>query len=184
MLDLDASDAASQAFDRLLHKAHALGREVLAVFAAEVDRDARFPREAFTALRQARLLSAYVPREYGGMGLNIVQVSRLCEALGQYCASSAMIYAMHLIQVACVVHHARESAYFRAYLARLVEEQRLMASATTEVGVGGDLRTSLCAVEVAGDSFRLTKKAPVISYGESADDILVTCRRAPDATAH
>jgi acyl-CoA dehydrogenase len=56
-----------------------------------------------------------------------------------------------------------------------------MASATTEVGVGGDQRTSLCAVEVTGDSFRQTKKAPVISYGEAADDILVTCRKSPDA---
>jgi acyl-CoA dehydrogenase len=168
-------------FDRLLQKAHALGREVLAPCAAEVDRDARFPREAFDALRQARFLSAYVPQEYGGMGLDVVQVARLCEALGQYCGSSAMIYAMHLIQVACLVHHAQGSAFFRDYLRRLVQEQRLIASATTEVGVGGDLRTSLCAVEVAGDSFRLTKKAPVISYGETADDLLVTCRRAPDA---
>ena len=65
-----------------------------------------------------------------------------------------MIYAMHRIQVACVVHHAQESAYFRDYLRQLVEEQRLMASATTEVGVGGDLRSSLCAVEVDGDAFR------------------------------
>ena len=62
-------------------------------------------------------------------------------------------------------------------------EERLIASATTEVGVGGDLRTSLCAVEVVGDSFRLTKQAPVISYGEAADDILVTCRRSPEAGA-
>jgi acyl-CoA dehydrogenase len=92
-----------------------------------------------------------------------------------------MIYAMHQIQVACLVHHAGPSAYFRGYLRRLVEEQRLIASATTEVGVGGDLRTSLCAVEVAEGRFRLTKKTPVISYGEAADDILVTCRRAPDA---
>src|SRR5260370_29673680 len=117
------------------------------------------------------------------MGLNVVQVACICEVLGQYCGSSAMIYAMHLIQVACVVHHAQQSAYFRDYLRQLVEEQRLIASATTELGVGGDLRTSLCAVEVVGDSFRLTKKAPVISYGEAADDILVTCRRAPDASA-
>jgi alkylation response protein AidB-like acyl-CoA dehydrogenase len=53
------------AFERLLHKTHTLGREVLAVFAAEVDRDARFPREAIEAMRQARLLSAYVPEEDG-----------------------------------------------------------------------------------------------------------------------
>src|SRR5947209_650343 len=176
-----SADGANQAFQRLLQQAHALGREVLAPRAAEVDRDARFPREAFDGLKQARFLSAYVPREFGGAGRNVVQVARLCEALGQYCGSSAMIYAMHKIQVACVVHHAQQSAYFRDYLRRLVEEQRLMASATTELGVGGDLRTSLCAVEVAGDAFRLVKKAPVISYGEAADDILVTCRKAPDA---
>jgi acyl-CoA dehydrogenase len=173
--------APEAAFERLLQKTHTLGKEVLGPCAAEVDRDARFPREALAALRQARLLSAYVPCEYGGLGLNVVQAARLCEALGQYCASSAMVYAMHLIQVACVVHHAQPSAFFREYLRRLAEEQRLMASATTEVGVGGDLRSSRCAVEVAGPTFRLTKQAPVISYGEAADDILVTCRRAPDA---
>jgi acyl-CoA dehydrogenase len=51
------------------------------------------------------------------------------------------------------------------------------------VGVGGDLRSSVCAVEVQGDSFRLIKKAPVISYGENADDILITCRKSADAAA-
>ena len=169
--------------DDLLKQVHALGRNVLAVHAAEVDRDARFPNEALAALREASLLSAYVPVEYGGMGLDIQQIARVCEALGHYCGSSAMIYAMHSIQVACVVHHAQESAYFRDYLRKLVEEQRLMASATTEIGTGGDLRSSICAIEVTGDNFSLTKKAPVISYGAAADDILVTCRRAPDAPA-
>lgn len=183
MLDLDADTSEAHAFDRLLQKVHRLGREILSRWAADVDRDARFPRESIDALRQARLLSTYVPTEYGGMGLNVVQVGQLCEALGQYCGSSAMIYAMHMIQTACVVHHAQQSSYFRSYLRQLVEEQRLMASATTEVGVGGDLRSSLCAVEVAGDTFRLVKKAPVISYGEAADDILVTCRKSPDAAA-
>lgn len=183
MSSLHAPGVGLPAFERLLQRAHILGREVLGACAAEVDRDARFPRASIEALRQARLLSAYVPREFGGMGLNVLEVARLCEALGQYCGSSAMIYAMHQIQVACVVHHAQGSAFFRDYLRRLVEEQRLMASATTEVGVGGDLRTSLCAVEVNGGEFRLVKKAPVISYGETADDILVTCRKSPDAPA-
>jgi acyl-CoA dehydrogenase len=59
----------------------------------------------------------------------------------------------------------------------------LIASATTELGIGGDLRSSLCALEAAGDRFTLVKKAPVISYGEAADHILVTCRRSPDSTA-
>lgn len=169
--------------EALLRQVHAIGKEVLAEHAAAVDRDARFPAESIAALCEAKLLSAYVPVEYGGMGLNITQIARICEALGHYCGSTAMIYAMHCIQVACVVHHAQGALYFRNYLRRLVSEQRLMASATTEIGTGGDLRSSICAIEVTGDQFTLTKKAPVISYGEAADDILVTCRRAPDAPA-
>ena len=182
-LDSLACDVADTDFDRLLQQVHIIGKEVLSAYAAEVDRDARFRKESFDALRRAKLLSAYVPKVYGGMGLNILQIAKICEVLGQYCGSSAMIYAMHKIQVACVVHHAQQSSLFRTYLRQLVEQQRLMASATTELGVGGDLRSSICAVEVVGDVFRLTKQAPVISYGEAADEILVTCRRSPEAPA-
>lgn len=180
---LEVNDDVKLDCDELLRQVHAIGREVLAEHAADVDRNARFPIEAISAMRDLHLLSAYVPVEFGGMGLNIIQIARICEVLGQYCGSSAMIYAMHCIQVACVVHHAQQSAYFRDYLRSLVTEQRLMASATTEVGTGGDLRSSICAVEVNADQFTLTKKAPVISYGEAADDILVTCRKSPDAAA-
>ena len=170
-------------FDELLARVHAIGREVLAVHADDVDRQARFPVEAIKAMRAARLLSAYVPAEYGGMGLNIIEISRICEALGQYCGSSAMIYAMHCIQVASIVHHAQDSSYFRRYLREMVGEQRLIASATTEIGTGGDLRSSVCAIEVDGDCFTLIKKAPVISYGQYSDDLLLTCRRSAEAPA-
>lgn len=178
-----ATDTPNAAFDCLLQKAHVIGGAVLSVHAPAVDRDARFPQEALAALRQAKLLSAYVPEEYGGMGLNVLQVAQICEALGQYCGSTAMIYAMHQIQVACMVHHAQESAYFPAYLRQLVEEQRLIASATTEVGVGGDLRSSRCALQVEDGRFALTKQAPVISYAVAADDVLVTCRLSPAAAS-
>jgi acyl-CoA dehydrogenase len=66
-------------------------------------------------------------------------------------------------------------------LRRLVKEQLLLASATTELGVGGDLKSSLCSVLVEGERFTIEKKAPVISYGAEADAILVTARRSPEA---
>jgi acyl-CoA dehydrogenase len=174
-------DIAAAEFSRLLERVHAIGAEVIRPAAGAVDRDARFPEEAIGALKELRLLSAYVPPELGGMGLDIAQLAALCEVLGQYDGSVAMIYAMHQIQVACIVHHASQSVYFRGYLDELVRGQRLIASATTEVGSGGDLRSSVCALDARGGHFRMVKKAPVISYGASADDILLTCRRAPDA---
>lgn len=172
---------AGSGFANLIEGIRAIGREVIAPASLEVDRDARFPSEALAALRELRLLSAYVPTQYGGMGLDIGQVSRVCEVLGEYCASTAMIFAMHQIQVACLVHHGLSSAFFRDYVREIATQQRLIASATTELGIGGDVRSSKCAVRVVDDHFILEKQAPVISYGEMADAILVTCRSAEDA---
>jgi acyl-CoA dehydrogenase len=167
----------------LLKRVHELGRQTIAPAAADVDSRARFPHEAFSALKELELLSAYVPSQLGGMGLTVADVARICEVLGRYCGSTALIFAMHQIQVACIVHHGRHSPYFNRYLKELVSRQYLIASATTELGVGGDLRTSLCAIAASGERFILVKSAPVISYGETADQILVTCRRSPDAAS-
>lgn len=168
-------------FPRLLQRVHAIGSQVAGPSADDVDKSGRFPRESLAALRAEKLLSAYIPAEYGGMGLTITELAKICEVLGQYCASTAMIYAMHQIQIGCMVHHALNSAFFRGYMREIVQKQLLMASATTELGIGGDVRSSICAIEVNGESFTLAKQAPVISYGAEADAILVTCRRAADA---
>lgn len=165
----------------LVDTARRIGEAVAAPAADAVDRSARFPHEAMAALREERMLGALVPRNLGGPGATIKEVAASCEALGRSCASTAMIYAMHQIEVACLVRHGLSSPYFRDYLAQLAQHEWLIASATSERGVGGDLRRSICAVEADGSRIRVTKQAPVVSYGEEADDILLTARRAPDA---
>jgi acyl-CoA dehydrogenase len=57
----------------------------------------------------------------------------------------------------------------------------LIASATTEIGIGGDVRSSTCFVDHEGDRARVAKNAPVISYGEYADLVLITARRDADS---
>ena len=57
------------------------------------------------ALRQ--LLSVLVPTNLGGDGVTISRVAEACAALARSCASTAMIYAMHQMQVACLVRHGR-----------------------------------------------------------------------------
>lgn len=178
---LENKNQDSNDFDILKIKVREIGREIIAKHAHDVDTKARFPSESIKALKNLNLMSAYVPKSDGGLGLNIVEISRICEILGHYCGSTAMIYSMHMIQVACVVHHGENSNYFKTYIKKLVKEQRLMASATTEIGVGGDLRSSLCAVVLDGDNIKINKKAPVISYGLNADDLMITARRDPDA---
>lgn len=166
----------------LVTAARRIAAAVVAPAADAVDREARFPREALAALREERMLGALVPRELGGAGATIGDVAAVCEILGRACASTAMVYAMHQIEIACIVRHGLSSSFFRDYLSELVRREWLVASATSEIGVGGDLRRSICAVEHEGLRIRVTKRAPVISYGEEADDILLTARRSAEAT--
>jgi acyl-CoA dehydrogenase len=151
--------------------------------ADEVDRDGRFPAEAFHGLRRARLLSAFVPTELGGYGARIEELATMCELLGGACASTGMIFAMHQIQVACLVRHGLPAPFFREYLAEASEKQRLIASVTSEAGVGGSVRTSISPIERSGSVCSFSKDGTVVSYGEQADDLLTTVRRAADAPA-
>lgn len=162
-------------------RARSVAQQVAARFADVTDRDSRFPQETVAALREQRLLGMMVPRDYGGDGASLDDVAAACAELSQGCASSAMIFAMHNIKLASVITHGRESPWQRQFMARIAGEQLLLASATTEAGIGGDLRSSVCAVRTDGDTFELVKDATVISYGTHADAILATARRHPDA---
>ncbi|MEP7046616.1 MAG: acyl-CoA dehydrogenase family protein, partial [Ilumatobacteraceae bacterium] len=168
----------------LLAVAERIGTEVAGPVADDVDRAGRFPSEAVGALRAEGLLAALVPKSHGGGDCSYADISALCTELGKHCSSSAMIFAMHQIQVSCVLEHGGATPYFDALLRDIGETGRLLASATSEVGIGGDVRSSVCAVEQDGDRFSLAKAAPVISYGEYVDDVLVTARRSPEAPAN
>jgi acyl-CoA dehydrogenase len=171
----------SPEFSAHLAALKAIATDVAAANAADVDAKARFPRETIEALQKAKLLSAPIPRELGGAGYGMRELAALCSTLGQACGSSAMVLAMHYIQVACIVRHAKAAAYFRGYLQEIVEHQYVLASMTSENGTFGETRTSICAVERGGGRFKLDKDATTGSYCQHADGILVTCRRAPDS---
>jgi acyl-CoA dehydrogenase len=149
--------------------------------ADDVDRNGRFPIEAIQALKDARLLSLLIPNEFGGGGASLADVAEICTSLGHRCASTAMIFAMHQIKVSSLIAHGRGSAWHEAFMRRLCDEQLLLGSATTEGGVGGNMRNSICAFERDGAIFRIAKEGALISYGAYSDAILVTARRAPDA---
>jgi acyl-CoA dehydrogenase len=165
-----------------INDVHVIAEEVAAKNADAVDRDARFPAETITALREKQALSAFVPGDLGGAGVSFEAIAGACYELGRHCGASAMVFAMHQIQVATIVRHLDDAPWFEDYLRELVGEQRLIASVTSEVGTGGDMGRSIASVEPAGDGVgRFEKQAPTVSYGAYADDLLTTLRRSPDA---
>ncbi|TCL72949.1 acyl-CoA dehydrogenase family protein [Rhizobium sp. BK251] len=156
---------------------------IAARHADEVDVDGRFPREAVDAMRAERLLGIQIPSELGGDGASVTEIAELCSLLGQACAASAMVFAMHQIKLSSLVEHGADSGWHRGFMQRIAQHQLLLASATTEGGIGGNLRNSICAIEVDGTTCRLEKDATVISYGAHADAILITSRANPQAAS-
>jgi acyl-CoA dehydrogenase len=154
---------------------------IAAKHAGAVDVAARFPTEAFEAVKANRLLGIMVPQALGGEGASIGSVADVCYQLGQACASTGMIYAMHQIKTACILRHKRGNSTLDRLLSRLCAEQLLLASSTTEGQGGGNVRSSEAAVEHGGGRISLERRASVISYGAHADGIVTTARRAADA---
>jgi acyl-CoA dehydrogenase len=168
--------------EAFLETVSAVAEEVAAPNADEVDRDARFPAETIAALRENLALSAFIPAELGGGGVSFEALAGACFELGRQCGASAMVFAMHQIQVATIVRHLDDAPWFEGYLRDVASEQRLIASVTSEVGTGGDMSRSIASVEPLSDGIgRFKKQAPTVSYGAYADDLLTTLRRSPGA---
>ncbi len=149
---------------------------VAAEHAVDVDAGARFPQEALDALKDTGALSALVD------GVPFREVAEACQLLGRSCSASAMVFAMHQIEVAVLVQHSDGWDWVKGYTEDLRTEQRLIGSVTSEIGTGGDMSRSIAAVETLDDgTCRFTKQAPTVSYGQYADDLLTTLRRAPEA---
>src|SRR5215831_12455072 len=73
-----------------------IAAEVLAPNAVEVDTQGRFPVESLRALADAGLYGLCLPKEAGGKGEGMRAFAGVVEELAGACASTAMVYVMHV----------------------------------------------------------------------------------------
>jgi acyl-CoA dehydrogenase len=156
---------------------------IAAAHAAGVDSEARFPEEAMAALKAEKLLGIMVPASLGGEEASVADVVDVCFRLGRACSSTGMIYAMHQVKAACVVYHGMDSEWHRDFMTRMIADQLLLASSTTEGKGGGNVRSSEAPVEESDGRIVLLRDASVISYGAQADAVVTTARRNAEADA-
>jgi alkylation response protein AidB-like acyl-CoA dehydrogenase len=64
--------------------------------AAVTDFEARWPEKSMRAISEAGLLRLTIPKEMGGSGAGMREFVRVTEELAASCASTAMIYLMHV----------------------------------------------------------------------------------------
>ncbi|HEX4027163.1 MAG TPA: acyl-CoA dehydrogenase family protein [Rhizomicrobium sp.] len=157
--------------------------DVAAAHAGVVDTESRFPQEALEALKAEKLLGIMVPAALGGEAAGIADVVDVCYTLGRACSSTGMIYAMHQVKAACIAYHGMASPWHRDFMGRMLSDQLLLASSTTEGKGGGNVRSSEAPVEQTDGRIVLVRDASVISYGAEADAVVTTARRAAKSDA-
>ncbi|HET9949585.1 MAG TPA: acyl-CoA dehydrogenase family protein [Longimicrobiales bacterium] len=115
----------------IARRAARVAGEVIAPAAAETDRSAAFPRASLEALAREGFYGLTVPAAYGGMGRDLRTACAVLDEIARRCASTAMIYQMHLCAVATYVAAGERMADL---LREVAAGRHLATLAWSEVG--------------------------------------------------
>lgn len=145
--DLRPQDVEAQALARRL------ATEIVEPVARAADAERRFPRDAVLALAKEGLLGAPLPKEYGGLGWDPMQMAVAYEELGRVDQSVRGFLTVHASLVAQCLLGAANDEQKRKWLPRLASGEVFGAYALTEREAGSDAAAlSTRAEAVAGEA--------------------------------
>jgi alkylation response protein AidB-like acyl-CoA dehydrogenase len=157
--------------------------DVIRDHAADVDRAGRFPLEGVTGLREAGLLGLGIPDAYGGPGGSASDVVAAVEQVAVACASTAMVYTMHLVAAQTLLAGTAgpDDGIKAATLRQMAAGTHLSTLAYSERGSRSHFWAQVSRAEADGDAVRIeADKSWVTSAGHA--DSYITATGAPGLT--
>ena len=109
----------------------------IAPFAAEVDEEARYPREAAAALLASDFHAPHVPEEYGGAGADALATVLVIEEVARACVSSSLIPAVNKLG-SLPVQIAGSEELKQTYLTKLAAGEGGFSYCLSEPDAGSD----------------------------------------------
>ncbi len=169
-------DPAQQA---VVDRVRAVADDAIAPHADDVDARGRFPAEAVKALGDAGLLGLTVPPAYGGLGHGPRVMAAALDEVAQRCASTAMVYLMHLSGVA---YYAARPDVAGDALRDAAAGRHLSTLAWSERGSRSHFWAPVGEAAVADGQVTLQADKSWVTSAGIADGYVVSSR-APGATA-
>ncbi|NDU78009.1 acyl-CoA dehydrogenase [Actinomadura sp. DSM 109109] len=114
-----------------------LAEAKIAPFAAEVDEESRFPREALDALVAGDLHAVHVPESYGGAGADALATVIVIEEVARVCASSSLIPAVNKLGTVPVLL-AGSAGLKERVLGPVARGEAMFSYALSEADAGSD----------------------------------------------
>ncbi|MET9126719.1 MULTISPECIES: acyl-CoA dehydrogenase [unclassified Streptomyces] len=157
----------SEEHDMLRDAIRSLAEAKIAPYAAVVDEEARFPREALDALVSSDLHAVHVPENYGGAGADALATVIVIEEVARVCASSSLIPAVNKLGSLPVILSGSE-ALKQKYLTPLATGDGMFSYCLSEPDAGSDAAGMKTKAVRDGDSYVLNGvKRWITNAGES-----------------
>ncbi len=163
--------------NKWVQKAEEIARTVLTSHAEEVDRLGRWPGESIDALGESGLLGLTVPEKFGGGNQGPRVFAAVTKALAEHCASTAMIYLMHVCATQAIVA-AETSPQNDEVLRATAASLHLSTLAFSETGSRSHFWALLSQAVVEGDIHRLSAEKSFVTSAGRADIYIVSTRSA------
>jgi alkylation response protein AidB-like acyl-CoA dehydrogenase len=163
----------------LAAQAAAMTRDVCLRYAAEVDTHARFPKEAVAVLTEQGFLGLCISRELGGKGQGPRAYAAVAEELAQGCASTAMVYVMH-ISAAQAIASSGTLTGRDDILRQIAAGKHLTTLALSERGSRSQFWAPVSKLLPSGDGFVTSAHKSWVTAADHADSYVSSALR-PDA---
>lgn len=144
-------------------------KEVIEPESSLIDREKRFPEKSIRALGDAGFFKLTIPKKYGGWEAKPTEVSKIVNLIGRACASTAMVYVMHLTSVSTLVFYCNEEQR-KKYLQPVVDGKWLVTEAISEPGSGSQWWSLVSTAEKLTDGrFHIKANKSFATSGGYAD---------------
>lgn len=142
-------------------------------FAAQWDRAGKIPEATVKLIADAGYLGSTLPKKFGGQEWDTVTFGLLNEAFGRASVALTDLLTVQAMVSMSLLKWGTEEQKSR-WLPALARGEIIGAFALTEPGGGSDLQTLATQFTDSGNgSYRLNGEKTWISYGQSADVLLV-----------
>ncbi len=149
----------------------------------DVSRSRAYPEAFVRALTEAGYLSALIPREYGGLGLGVLEASLILEEIDRSGGNAGACHAQMYVMGTLLRHgSAEQKARYLPAIAR--GELRLQAFSVTEAAAGSDTTQIATTAERRGDRYIVNGTKNWTSRALHSDLLLLLARTAPPDPAH
>jgi alkylation response protein AidB-like acyl-CoA dehydrogenase len=155
----------------IVARAAALADAHAAPRASAVDRDGRFPSESMKALGEAGFLGLTVPSAFGGMEQGLRTATAVVDTLAERCASTAMVYLMHLCGVACYAASPDKTA---PYLRDAAAGRHLSTLAFSEQGSRAHFWAPVSRAAGRNGNLNITAQKSFVTSAGHADGYVVS----------